>query len=822
MKLRPYQKKWLQRIRKAPGRVLVVGPTGAGKTVVAVSLIGEARLKRKRVLFLAHRTELVNQCVSRLRDAGIEDVGVIQADTTPDPGQPVQVASVQTLARRPELMTGYDVVIIDEAHHATSPTYRKILDVNDGAKVYGLTATPRRLDGKPLSDLFDSVAQSEPVSKLIEIGALNHPRVFSVSADLVDIKTRGGDYAREDLSRAFNTNQLLGDAVAHWERFAEGRPTVVYSVDVAHAEATVARFRAAGHRAQLITGETPGDERATILRGLNTGDVQIVVNVEVLTEGWDCPDVSCAVILRPTMSETLAFQMAGRAMRRNPKWPHAIILDHAGNYILHGLPSEDRDYSDVLTEGQVSQRRHGDNAARSKSCPECGSEVSFGSRVCGFCEHEFWIAGPPPEAEGWLVEVSASKRGKSDAVRNDALRRLLDGENANDIATEIGASQSAIWTWAKNAGLTPIGKGRHTKWYAPGASIPPPPLPSTVLSLPIVDGIKSALSGDWGDPGKVSTKKHREIALVFGEWCAKEEKGQHWSSPVEAKAKTLRHVTPQTIRDYAQHALSGSLNRQKPKPFLKDTGRVLRRILHMGLERGLSFRFTDYDLDYLDGPFDASAYLPPEAPWPHNISYSERRKKALSLLGETKRWNTRSVAEVTGVPQADLWKWAIELGYSRDGWGDYTKWYQPSEYRGLVARHPLRHVEGLYLARALDEALFGEGWGAEYDEPAEPFLWRGCVGEFTGWYEQNWVREKRELDTILGVNRDVLLAYAQYLVIRYCADDPEPVNREINRLTRMMRFVLRSGSSIGLKLNYAECDLDDIESRWATSDKAAE
>ena len=444
--LRPYQRTWLRRIHKAKGRVLVVGPTGAGKTVVATSLIRKARRSKKRVLFLAHRTELIHQCVARLAEAGIKSVGVIQADTPPDLDQPIQVASVQTLARRPELMAGYDVVIIDEAHHATSPTYRKILEANEGAKVYGLTATPRRLDGKPLNDLFDSVAQSEPVSKLIELGALNHPRVFSVSTDLADIKTRGGDYAREELSKVCNTTQLLGDAVAHWERFAEGRPTVVYAVDVAHATATAERFNAAGYRAKLITGETPNEERAAILRGLTTGEVQIVVNVEVLTEGWDCPDVSCAVILRPTQSETLAFQMAGRAMRRNSKWTHAIILDHAGNYVLHGLPSADRDYTNVLTEEQVSPRRHSDNIARAKACPECGSEVSFGSRACGFCEHAFWIGGPPAEVAGWLEEVTVSKRDR-------ALQMMRNGVSGKATAKAVGVSDSCVWRWAKQESI---------------------------------------------------------------------------------------------------------------------------------------------------------------------------------------------------------------------------------------------------------------------------------------------------------------------------------------------------------------------------------
>lgn len=443
MKLRPYQQKWLECVQAARGRVLVVGPTGAGKTVVAAELIRAARREGKRVLFIAHRRELVNQCVARLFAAGVIDVGVIMSRAPSNPHADVQVASVQTYVRRPQDVE-FDLVIIDEAHHATAKSYQRVIESNPRAQLYGLTATPRRLDGKPLSDLFDSVAQCEAADLLIARGALAKVKVWTHPAeDLRTVKRTGGDYDRTELGKRVK-RKSIGNAIDHWVKFAECRPAVCFAVNVEHAKKVVAEFERRKYRAALVVGSTPTEERAQSLADLATGEVQVVVTVEVLTEGWDAPHAACCIMLRPTLSETLCLQMMGRCMRPNEKWPFSVVLDHVGNTLLHGMPFTGRDYSNALEPlERRGKEAHGSDLTRVKECPVCGSAVSFGAQVCGFCEHVFWER-EPEEVTGWLKAVNRD-------VRAEVVDWVREHGNVRDAARRFNVSQSTVHTWCLEA-----------------------------------------------------------------------------------------------------------------------------------------------------------------------------------------------------------------------------------------------------------------------------------------------------------------------------------------------------------------------------------
>lgn len=409
MKLRDYELDWIQRIRASKSqRVLIVGPTGCGKTVVAVSLIREAIQRHGRVLFLAHRVELINQAKQRLVEHGVEpiDVGTIRAGETENRGARIQVASVQTLARRAKPRS--DLVFIDEAHHASSASYRRILAHYPDALVFGLTATPYRLDGKPLGDLFEEIVESAKPSALIEAGWIMRPRVWTVPVDerpdLTDVSMSGGEFNLGELDRAARRKGLVGNIVDHWNRLAESRPTVCYAVSVRHGQQIRDAFNASGVKAELLTGKTNDRTRSAILRRLRTGETSVVVNCMVLTEGWDCPEARCAIVARPTMSRALWFQMAGRVMRPSEVSP--IILDHAGNALWHPLPGEDIEHS--LSEAQKKPRKPGQ--MREKVCGDCGSSMPLGCRVCPNCGHEFWTGDPPTEVLGELVETDGKKQ----------------------------------------------------------------------------------------------------------------------------------------------------------------------------------------------------------------------------------------------------------------------------------------------------------------------------------------------------------------------------------------------------------------------------
>jgi superfamily II DNA or RNA helicase len=412
MKLRDYELEWIQRIKASRSRrVLIVGPTGCGKTVVSVSLIREALQRHGRVLFLAHRVELINQAKQRLIDLGVPnvDVGTIRAGETENRSAKIQVASVQTLARREKPPA--DLVFIDEAHHASAVSYRKILESYPDALIFGLTATPYRLDGKPLGDLFEEIVESAKPSALIESGWIMRPRVWTVPVDerpdLSGVSMSGGDFNLGQLDKAARRRGLVGNIVDHWRRLAENRPTVCYAVSVRHGQQIRDAFKVSGVKAELLTGETKDTDRSGILKRLSSGQTQVVVNCMVLTEGWDCPEARCAIVARPTMSQSLWFQMAGRVMRKHDVEP--IILDHAGNALMHPIPGTDIEHS--LSEAQRKPRKPGQ--AKEKVCGDCGSSMPLGCRVCPNCGHEFWTGDPPEEVAGDLSEL---KIGSVDCV----------------------------------------------------------------------------------------------------------------------------------------------------------------------------------------------------------------------------------------------------------------------------------------------------------------------------------------------------------------------------------------------------------------------
>jgi DNA repair protein RadD len=389
VRLRPYQEKWLERILSARGKVLVVGATGSGKTVVAAALMNRLASEGKRVLFVAHRRELVTQCIARLEESGCRGMGAVMSGVQSEPWKPIQVASLLSL--KCGAMSGFDVVVIDEAHRATAKTYGRVLNANRGAQIYGLTATPKRLDGRSLGDVFEVIVESDPVSELIRIGAISKPEIWSVHPqDLADVAIKNGDFSRAELSEKVRRVVVFGDVIAHWRLHARNLRTVVYCVDINHAQVTYEAFCAEGIRAALVTNQTPTRQREQTLERVKAGDVQVIVNVELLTEGWDVPALDCALLLRPTLSETLLLQMCGRVMRGG-KAKRPKILDHAGNFTRNGHrpPWEDRVWT--LAESTRKWNPKSRKGMQTQQCPQCGNVVAPNAAQCWGCERPFEV-----------------------------------------------------------------------------------------------------------------------------------------------------------------------------------------------------------------------------------------------------------------------------------------------------------------------------------------------------------------------------------------------------------------------------------------------
>lgn len=451
VQLRTYQAEGVEAARdlaRTYKRICLVLPTGGGKTVVAAHVITRALAKSKRSLFLAHRREIVAQSWAKLLDAGVpfERLGVIMGNgriTNPadgleidarNPNALVQVASVQTLSKRARPPA--DLVFVDECHHADADTWSELLGHyrDRGATILGLTATPARPNGRGLEDQFDVLHVIAKVSDLMAGGHLVEPEIYSVPApDLRGVAVTNGDYSLEDLGEVMGRGELVGGLVAHWQKLAAGRTTVVFATTVEHSQSITTAFTAAGVKAEHLDGKMPTDARDAVLARLASGETRVVSNCGVLTEGWDLPRCKCVMLARPTKSLVLYLQMVGRGLRPWEDVP-ALLLDHAGCVKRHGLPQTDRAWT---LEGRpprakVAEGEEGDPTL--KAC-KCGRIVPRGLLVCPACGFVWPVAETvtvPRETEEQLVRVAAEAVAKAAAQE---LRRAINAEVVKIVAT---------------------------------------------------------------------------------------------------------------------------------------------------------------------------------------------------------------------------------------------------------------------------------------------------------------------------------------------------------------------------------------------------
>jgi DNA repair protein RadD len=379
MQLRPYQIRSLaearSRVARGSRRLVYILPTGGGKTVVASEIIRGAIAKGKRILFLAHRKELIDQCYKKLVAFGVTSGVLMGTDKRRDDFLPVQIASVQTLSRRMDRLPEADIVIVDECHHSTATTYRVILDAYPNAVVFGLTATPW---GVGLADIYDDSVLAATPGELMDLGALVRYDAFAYdSPELHDVKTVRGEFDQKGLALACNTAILVGSVVAEYMKHASGRRAILFPVNVEHSLSLVGEFQSFGVRAEHVDANTPKADRERILEGLASGAVTIVSSVGVLTEGFDCPAAEVCILARPTQSLILHLQMIGRVLRPCDGKVKALIHDHAGNLLRHGFPEDERDYSLKATPKR-DRLMH--------TCPFCC--LVFGAlKIDGTCPH---------------------------------------------------------------------------------------------------------------------------------------------------------------------------------------------------------------------------------------------------------------------------------------------------------------------------------------------------------------------------------------------------------------------------------------------------
>ncbi|MGL4648818.1 MAG: DEAD/DEAH box helicase, partial [Caldilineaceae bacterium] len=321
--LRPYQHEAIIELRKgfSAGHVrqIVGAPTGSGKTVLAAAIAQLAQARGRQAWFLCDRTALIRQTVRSFEELGLS-VGTVWRDIGSCFGdEDVVVASTQTLASRRrtsgKLPDKAGMIIIDEAHIL----HRYHIDLMtrwDAMPVVGLSATPMR---KGLGRHFTNLVRGPTIAELIEQGYLVGFRAYGPSEpDLRGVHIRGGDFVESELADVMADAKVIGDVVSNWERLGENRSTIIFAVNIAHSTALVEAFCAAGHAAAHIDCHTPEATREEIYRDFRSGRLKILCSVAVLALGFDVPSVSCVVMARPTMSEALYIQQAGRGTRMSP------------------------------------------------------------------------------------------------------------------------------------------------------------------------------------------------------------------------------------------------------------------------------------------------------------------------------------------------------------------------------------------------------------------------------------------------------------------------------------------------------------------------
>lgn len=454
MELRDYQTKLVndvrQQIRLGQTRILIQLPTGGGKTAVASYIISQTVKRGNRAMMTAHRSEIISQTAKTMKEFNVP-YGLIQSGESMNLKQPMQVASILTLRNRLDKIPVPKILVIDESQHLVSRTWKEVADYYSerGTIILGLSATPKRLSGESLSSCFDVMVQGPSIKKLIDMGALSKFKYFapSVGIDTSTIHIKCGDFDKGELEIAVNKKAITGDVIAHYKRLIPGRRAIVFCVSVAHAKAVAEQFNTSGIPAEFVEGSMPKEARKTAFDRFKSGKTLVLTNVEIAGEGVDIPSVESAILLRPTMSESLYLQQVGRALRIDPNNPEkvATILDHCSNVFTHGLPDAEREWS---LEG-ATRRKQGEKSIGVRQCPNCFM-CHEPQAVCPICGYEYQVtARMLAEEAGELKQFDAEILERAKLRKRIELNCCKTIADLKQFAEENNYKPGWVWTRAR-------------------------------------------------------------------------------------------------------------------------------------------------------------------------------------------------------------------------------------------------------------------------------------------------------------------------------------------------------------------------------------
>lgn len=392
-------------------RTCLVAPCGAGKTVIMAWMAAQSAIRGQSVLFAVHRQELIDQSSETFKALGVQH-GIIAPGLSGN-DELVQIGSIFTVARRLTKLSPPAVIIYDEAHHSTANTWRKLMAAFPEAFVIGLTATPARLDGSGLGAIFESLVLGPSVKQLIEWGNLAPFQYYAppIKANLEGLRVRYGDYVKSEIEFRMDQSEIIGDVIEQYKKLANGKRAICYCVSRVHSEHTAEMFKAAGIPAIHIDGETQAPVRKAAIEQFRSGEIKVLCNVDLISEGFDVPAMEAVILMRPTQSLTLHIQQSMRPMRPDTDNPDkvAIIIDHVGNCYRHGLPDEDRDW---ILEGK-KKNSQGQREISLRQCPKC-YVAHRPSPVCPGCGYLYKasVQSDPEQRKGELVKIDEIDRKK--------------------------------------------------------------------------------------------------------------------------------------------------------------------------------------------------------------------------------------------------------------------------------------------------------------------------------------------------------------------------------------------------------------------------
>ncbi len=429
LELRLYQNELINAVRAsfASGhrKVLLVSPTGSGKTALTVHMMDTASKRGLRCMFLVHRNELLKQTSAAMWEQHLEH-GQVKSGSRLSV-QPVLVASIGTLINRLEKIQEPDLIIIDEAHRSASNSYLKVLEAYPGARVVGLTATPERSDGKGLGDIYSDLVQTVDVRELIDDGYLCDYVLLAPPpmADMKGVHTVAGDYNKKELAEITDKAKITGDAIAHYVKHATGKTCIVFCVTVEHSKHVARMYNDAGIPCEQLDGGHTDAERTAALDRVRTGETLVLTSVDLFIEGLNVPRIEVVQWLRKTKSLIVWRQGVGRGLRPHYGKERLIILDHVGNSTDLGFP--DTPYEWTLEGSKSKKKRKIEPDVLIKQCPKCYAVYQSILPSCPNCGERAIVKPRVLETvEGELVEIERAQIKQKQKKEQGSARELVD------------------------------------------------------------------------------------------------------------------------------------------------------------------------------------------------------------------------------------------------------------------------------------------------------------------------------------------------------------------------------------------------------------